>query len=220
MGISNKGQKRYDNFIQVGLELFLQNGYERTSLNDLVRKSGGSLASIYKFFTNKEGLFEAILEKKFSDFQENLEKSVKLKDTNNLDEYLYTFAISYIEIFYRLEVIELSRIVISETYKNPGLGRILYESIVSKSVNLLIQYFEREEIKSQLKDLELPVSEEKEPYTESETLAYKFCALIRDPFYTHTLWLGNKEIKSPTKKRKEMMAKNIVEIFLYGAYKK
>lgn len=56
MNISEKGKKRYEIIMQTGLELFLEKGYEHTSLSDIVAKGGGSLASVYKYFTNKEGL--------------------------------------------------------------------------------------------------------------------------------------------------------------------
>ena len=49
MKISEKGKRRYDSVMNAGLELFLKNGFEKTSLNDIVAKGGGSLASIYKF---------------------------------------------------------------------------------------------------------------------------------------------------------------------------
>ena len=44
MNISEKGKKRYEIIMQTGLELFLEKGYEHTSLSDIVAKGGGSLA--------------------------------------------------------------------------------------------------------------------------------------------------------------------------------
>ena len=41
-------------------ELFLEHGYDAVSLDDIVQHAGGSKASIYKYFGNKEGLFKAI----------------------------------------------------------------------------------------------------------------------------------------------------------------
>lgn len=40
--------------------LFLKHGYDAVSLDDIVQHAGGSKASIYKYFGNKEGLFSAI----------------------------------------------------------------------------------------------------------------------------------------------------------------
>lgn len=53
MAISEKGKKRYELIVKTALELFLKNGYEKTSLSDIVAISGGSLASIYTFFESK-----------------------------------------------------------------------------------------------------------------------------------------------------------------------
>lgn len=41
-------------------ELFLDKGYDAVSLDDIVNHAGGSKASIYKYFGNKDGLFTAI----------------------------------------------------------------------------------------------------------------------------------------------------------------
>ena len=41
-------------------DLFLERGYDAVSLDDIVNHAGGSKASIYKYFGNKEGLFTAI----------------------------------------------------------------------------------------------------------------------------------------------------------------
>lgn len=40
--------------------LFIEQGYDRTALADIVRRSGGSLATLYELFGNKQGLLHAI----------------------------------------------------------------------------------------------------------------------------------------------------------------
>ena len=40
--------------------LFIEQGYDRTSLAEIVRRSGGSLATLYELFGNKQGLLHAI----------------------------------------------------------------------------------------------------------------------------------------------------------------
>lgn len=41
--------------------LFLTKGYAATSLEEIVAKSGGSLATLYQLFGNKQGLWEALV---------------------------------------------------------------------------------------------------------------------------------------------------------------
>ncbi len=47
--------------VKTGLRLFLQKGYERTSLNDIAREVGISKPAIYHHFRNKDELFHQVL---------------------------------------------------------------------------------------------------------------------------------------------------------------
>lgn len=217
MGISQKGQKRYDCFLQTGLELFLKYGYERTSLNDIVNKSGGSLASIYKFFHNKEGLFAAILEQKFEIFQKELDKNIILNKNENIQDFLYKFGITYFDIFYKIDTIMFSRIIISENYKNKNIGKLFFDCIIARTTNVLAEYFQTQVTQKSIKELNAFDGIDK--YSKSEFLACKFLALIREPFYTHSLLLGENHLKNINKKKKEAIIENVVELFLHGILK-
>jgi len=50
-----------ENIVRVALGLFLQSGYERTSLNDIAREVGISKPAIYHYFTNKDELIHEVL---------------------------------------------------------------------------------------------------------------------------------------------------------------
>lgn len=84
---TKRSAERKEKFIQAGLEIFLENGYENTSLTDIIKKSGGSLASIYKFFENKEGLFRAIVERGFDDFRMQIDEKIDLNLPHKLDDF-------------------------------------------------------------------------------------------------------------------------------------
>ena len=92
MAISEKGKKRYELIVKTALELFLKNGYEKTSLSDIVAISGGSLASIYTFFENKEGLFKAIIEQEIDELISEIDEKIDLKISHSLEEFLTKFA--------------------------------------------------------------------------------------------------------------------------------
>ena len=48
--------------IEAAESLFLEQGYDTTSLAAIVKRSGGSLATLYELFGNKQGLLRAIIE--------------------------------------------------------------------------------------------------------------------------------------------------------------
>ena len=70
--LSAKKAIRYNKILQTALDLFCEKGYEKTSLSEIVAKSGGSLSAIYEYFGDKERLFYTILEREISDFNESI----------------------------------------------------------------------------------------------------------------------------------------------------
>lgn len=59
--LSDRARARRQAILAAGRQIFLEKGYSATSLADVVRRSGGSLATVYELFGSKRGLFEAIL---------------------------------------------------------------------------------------------------------------------------------------------------------------
>lgn len=52
--------RRREAFLDAAEWLFLEQGFDRTSLAQIVGRSGGSLATLYELFGNKQGLLHAI----------------------------------------------------------------------------------------------------------------------------------------------------------------
>lgn len=50
-----------ERILRIGLRLFLQKGYDKTSLNDIARQVGISKPAIYHHFKNKDELFHGVL---------------------------------------------------------------------------------------------------------------------------------------------------------------
>ncbi len=58
----DRGVARRRLFLETALRVFCERGYSQVSVNDIVQLTGGSLATLYSQFGNKEGLFLAVLE--------------------------------------------------------------------------------------------------------------------------------------------------------------
>ncbi|MDU2009560.1 MAG: TetR/AcrR family transcriptional regulator [Campylobacter concisus] len=208
MAISEKGKKRYELIVKTALELFLKNGYEKTSLSDIVAISGGSLASIYTFFENKEGLFKAIIEQEIDDFIKEVDERIDLKISHSLEEFLTKFATIIFSIICTKKNISLGRIMMSEGPKNGGkLGRVFLDQILNRIGLVLINFFERDEIKSQLN-----------PKFPAKFITKCFKQCVIGLCYYDSLML-NEEPKLSKKEREEHVAL-CVELFLNGIIKK
>lgn len=57
-------EQRCQRFVEVAEELFLDHGFAGTSVNKVVAIAGGSLATLYAEFRNKDELFEAVMKRR------------------------------------------------------------------------------------------------------------------------------------------------------------
>ena len=204
---TEKGRKRYELIVKTALELFLKNGYEKTSLSDIVAISGGSLASIYTFFENKEGLFKAIIEQEIDELISEIDEKIDLKISHSLEEFLTKFATIIFSIICRKKKISLGRIMMSEGPKDGGLlGRAFLDQILNKIDLVLINFLERDEIKVKLN-----------PKFPTKFVAKSFMQSVIGVYYYDALIL-NEEPKLSKKEREEHVAL-CVELFLNGITK-
>ncbi len=58
--------------IDAAATVFFEHGFERASLSAIVRRSGGSLSTLYQLFGSKEGLFEAMITQRCAEIMEPL----------------------------------------------------------------------------------------------------------------------------------------------------
>ena len=204
---TEKGRKRYELIVKTALELFLKNGYDKTSLSDIVAISGGSLASIYTFFENKEGLFKAIIEQEIDELISEIYEKIDLKISHSLEEFLTKFATIIFSIICRKKKISLGRIMMSEGPKDGGLlGRAFLDQILNKIDLVLINFLERDEIKVKLN-----------PKFPTKFVAKSFMQSVIGVYYYDALIL-NEEPKLSKKEREEHVAL-CVELFLNGITK-
>ena len=205
---SEKGRKRYELIVKTALELFLKNGYDKTSLSDIVAISGGSLASIYTYFESKEGLFRAIIEQEIDELINEIDEKIDLKISHSLEEFLTKFATIIFSIICTKKNISLGRIMMSEGPRDGGLlGRAFLDQILNKIDLVLINFLERDEIKVKLN-----------PKFPTKFVAKSFMQSVIGVYYYDALML-NEEPKLSKKERDEHVAL-CVELFLNGIIKK
>lgn len=72
-----KRELRRQAILTAARELFLEKGYEATTLNDVVRRSGGSLATLYEMFENKPGLLRAMVSERCSLISETIDRAIE-----------------------------------------------------------------------------------------------------------------------------------------------
>ncbi|HKT16310.1 MAG TPA: TetR/AcrR family transcriptional regulator [Allosphingosinicella sp.] len=134
-------QERRQSIIDAAEALFLEHGYERVSLGTIVRRSGGSLATLYEMFGSKQGLLRAVVDHV---------REEEMKDLRDIDwdrwspsEILRLFGRRYHDFATSPKTVALMRLVITESFSDPKFGRSFNEEMQEKIIDQIASCFER-----------------------------------------------------------------------------
>ncbi|MBC7768523.1 MAG: TetR/AcrR family transcriptional regulator [Phycisphaerales bacterium] len=113
----DRGVARRQAFLLAARSVFLEQGYEAASVNDVVKTAGGSLATLYAQFGNKEGLFLAIIQ----DEHERLMVAMtpECVDHLPLEEGLQHIGEQFLRTILTRESLAFFRLVVGEGRKFP-----------------------------------------------------------------------------------------------------
>jgi AcrR family transcriptional regulator len=117
--------ERRQALLDAAREVFLEKGYANATIDEVVARAGGSKATVYSLFENKEGLFAALV----AEAAEELSALVKTYPFDgSIANSLRDFGQHYLEILTRPERLALFRLVLGECGRVPEVGDIFYRT--------------------------------------------------------------------------------------------
>jgi AcrR family transcriptional regulator len=117
--------ERRQALLDAAREVFLERGYANATIDAVVERAGGSKATVYDLFDNKEGLFAALV----AEVTEELSGLVKNDaQDGKIEDDLRDFGQRYLQILTRPERLALFRLVIGESGRVPEVGDIFYRA--------------------------------------------------------------------------------------------
>ncbi|PTQ89045.1 TetR/AcrR family transcriptional regulator [Agitococcus lubricus] len=138
---TSRGEQRRDAFLQAARAIFLEKGYAGTSIDEVVQRTGGSKASVYKYFGSKEGLFAAMFAERCQAFLAQLEIPNDVSD--DLEQTLTHFAQRVLSASVDAERIAMIRALASEAARFPDLAHMAYNTGPKYGLGLLADFLER-----------------------------------------------------------------------------
>lgn len=128
---------------EAAASLFLEKGYQATSMDEIAAAARISKQTIYTHFPSKEQLFaELVLANadRVEDFAAELVRTFRA--ANSLEEGLRRLARMYAGFVVRPEVLQLRRLVLGEAGRFPELARTYYERVPERVYGMLAGLFE------------------------------------------------------------------------------
>jgi TetR/AcrR family transcriptional repressor of mexJK operon len=123
--------------IQAATTLFLRNGYQGTSIDDIAATAAVSKQTVYKNFGDKEQLFGAIILGVTATAEEFADLLANAPEDDDVEAELRTIARRYLGSVMRPQVLQLRRLVIAEAGRFPDLARTYYERAPLRVLNAL-----------------------------------------------------------------------------------
>lgn len=121
--------------------LFLEQGYEQTPLSAVVQRSGGSLATLYENFGNKQGLLRAVMTGLKEDNTVPIPGDPT--DVKSCSDQLKDYAHALYAHLMTPRAIALKRIVMTEALRDPCFAKGLYEDLHLSAVDELALSFRK-----------------------------------------------------------------------------
>jgi AcrR family transcriptional regulator len=124
--------------VQGARSIFLAQGFDAASMNDIAKAAGVSKGTLYVYFDNKEQLFEAIVHEECLAHAEgafNLDAS-----DHDVEKNLRRLGTAYIEFLCSPEKASALRTVIAIADRMPEIGKVFYETGPSTGIAKLAEY--------------------------------------------------------------------------------
>ena len=121
-----KPKAKEQEVLDVATEYFLQHGYRGASINAMARSSGISKESIYRYFSSKQQLFEAVIGRELIEYRRNLHRLDALRSMD-LRAALITVSEAILAIITTDRTLALRRLIFDEATRSPEVGQHYYK---------------------------------------------------------------------------------------------
>ncbi len=135
---SARGRARLAKILDAAADLFLEVGYEQTSIDAILLRSGGSKSTLYAYFPTKQDLFRSVIDS----VVDNGELSTALDISVNARAVLTEFAVARQRVVLSPRHRAVLGLVVAERDRFPDLAQIYSDRGPQRSGRQLITYLE------------------------------------------------------------------------------
>ena len=120
-----RGEARRSALLEAARDVFLEQGYEGASIEEIVRRVGGSKASLYAYFGSKQGLFWEVVGDATEQFLAEL--ALPTQADAELEKTLNTIGLRFLRGFLDPAGCRMFRTLIAESQRFPELAQRFFE---------------------------------------------------------------------------------------------
>ncbi|BAI76353.1 transcriptional regulator (plasmid) [Azospirillum sp. B510] len=134
-----RGMARRKAILAAARRLFIEKGFEKTTLSDIIALAGGSRATLYEHFGDKDGLFRAILEEDNAMILAGLAPA-QADERVTPEDGLTAFALHLVKALLKEETTSIIRILIAEGDRVPDIAESFFRIGPENAIGRLADY--------------------------------------------------------------------------------
>jgi TetR/AcrR family transcriptional regulator, mexJK operon transcriptional repressor len=124
-------------------ELFLDEGYDNTTMDDIAVKAAVSKPTVYKYFSDKERLFAEIVRATTGEIDQLMRMvSETMAGSTNVESSLLVLARRFITALMQPRILRLRRLVMANADRFPDVGRSWYKDGFARVLATLAATFQ------------------------------------------------------------------------------
>ena len=190
--------RKGDAILKAATALFLQDGFEKTSMDAIALKAGVTKQTVYTHYQSKEQLFTRMI----SDLcMQHVHPQTELTRVKKpFDSLLYEIGMGLLTLITSPEGMAATRLVIAEASRYPKIAKLYYENGTQRIMQLLAAFLDEQ---NALGNVQIP---------DTSSAASYFFAMLKGQYFLR-MTLGVPPI--PSKKEREAHVRETVRVFMH-----
>jgi len=142
-------EQRHEELLNVALDIFLERGFEQTTMVDIATAVGMSKRTVYARYDDKAALFKAAVHRAIERYTIPRE-ALEAVATDDLEETLAAVARLRAANAATPNSIRLQRILSAQSYRFPELSHVAFEEGAGPGITFLCDLFARHEARGEI----------------------------------------------------------------------
>lgn len=138
-GSGSRSEQKRGQILTAAIELFCNQGFPNTSMDEVAKKAGVSKQTVYAHFGSKDDLFVAAIESKCVAHQ--LTDDL-LRDPHRPEEAIGRFAVQFAQMVVSPEALTVFKACVAQSDSHPEISRMFFKAGPQHVLGLLAKYLE------------------------------------------------------------------------------
>lgn len=193
-------EKRQQEIVELVAPLFLDRGYDQVSIDEIVRRIGGSKRTLYDRFGGKAGLFEMVIKAYCAKVHRDMFAGID--DHEGIEKQLVFIGTHFLNMILHPSILEQHRLMVSMGRNFPSVAQMFFQAGPQRAYDLIAGWIERQQKAGKI------------GRGDAAVMAELFLDMLTGK---HQLALLTSSFSSSSKKEIAATVKTAARIFLRGA---